>query len=66
MTVEAHQKLTIYKIMYPPEFELKVAGELRKLKDIDISPPARQTQTPPMAIDKNVRSEYVERDPNRV
>lgn len=56
--------LHVYKVFWPPEFKVRIAGEILELRDINLFPQAKQEQVPLMDIDKNMRSEYtVKRDP---
>lgn len=62
--IKQWQLLHVYKVFWPPEFKIAMAGEVIELKDINVFPPAKQEQITLMPIDKNMRSEYnVKRDP---
>ncbi len=50
--------LRVYKVFWPSNFKLKIAGEILELRDIIIDPPPKTEQTELMPIDKIKRSEY--------
>ena len=65
VTSSAKSRLGAIKIMFPPDFKIRIDSRDIPIGDINLSPVIPPDQLPLLDIDKTVRSEYtVKHNPN--